>query len=41
MTGDALYSLHNDTDDEAEVLIMSTRLTEPPFEKQDGFWPES
>jgi uncharacterized cupin superfamily protein len=39
MTGDAFYSLHNDTDDEAELLIVSTRLADPPFEKQDGFWP--
>jgi uncharacterized cupin superfamily protein len=41
MTGDAPYSLHNDTGDEAEVLIMSTRLAEAPFEKHDDFWPES
>src|SRR5262245_43127081 len=39
MTGDACYSLHNDTGDEAEVLIFSTRVAEPSFEKQDGFWP--
>jgi uncharacterized cupin superfamily protein len=39
MTGDAFYSLHNDTDEEAEVLIFSTRTTEPGFEKQDDFWP--
>ena len=38
MTGDAFYSLHNDTDDEAEVMIFSTRLPEATFEKQDGFW---
>ena len=39
MTGDAFYSLHNDTDDEAEVMIFSTRLAEAPVEKQEGFWP--
>jgi uncharacterized cupin superfamily protein len=38
MTGDAFYSLHNDTEAEAEVLIFSTRAPEAGFEKQDGFW---
>jgi uncharacterized cupin superfamily protein len=39
MTGEEGYSLHNDTPAEAELLVFSTRLTEPPFEKVDGFWP--
>ena len=39
MTGDSFYSVHNDTEDEAELLIVSTRLAEPPLEKQDDFWP--
>jgi uncharacterized cupin superfamily protein len=39
MTGDRFYSLHNDTDAEAELLIFSARLADPPLEKQDGFWP--
>ena len=39
MTGDQPYSVHNDTDAEAELLIFSTRLADPPFDKQDGFWP--
>ncbi|MDQ3572136.1 MAG: cupin domain-containing protein [Actinomycetota bacterium] len=39
MTGDAFYSVHNDTDEEVELLIFSTRLEDPPSEKQDGFWP--
>ena len=39
MTGDAHYSVHNDTDAEAEMLIFSTRRADAPFEKQDGFWP--
>ena len=38
MTGDAFYSLHNDTDDEAELMIFSTRLPEATFEKQEDFW---
>ena len=37
--GDAYRSVHNDTDEEAELLIFSTRLAEPPLEKRDGFWP--
>jgi hypothetical protein len=39
MTGQDLYSVHNDTDAEAELLIFSTRLADPPAEKRDGFWP--
>jgi uncharacterized cupin superfamily protein len=39
MTGEESYSVHNDTADEAELIIFSTRLAEPPFEKQDSFWP--
>jgi mannose-6-phosphate isomerase-like protein (cupin superfamily) len=39
MTGDECYSVHNDTDAEAELIIFSTRLAEPPVEKQDDFWP--
>ena len=37
--GDAFRSVHNDTDDEAQLLIFSPRLDEPPLEKQDDFWP--
>ena len=37
--GDAYRSVHNDTEDEAELLIFSTRLAEPPLERQQGFWP--
>jgi mannose-6-phosphate isomerase-like protein (cupin superfamily) len=36
--GNAFRSVHNDTDDEAELLIFSPRLDEPPTEKQDDFW---
>jgi mannose-6-phosphate isomerase-like protein (cupin superfamily) len=38
MTGEQFYSVHNDTDAEAELLIFSTRLADAPIEKQDGFW---
>jgi uncharacterized cupin superfamily protein len=39
MTGEEPYSVHNDTDVETELLIFSTRLADPPFDKQDAFWP--
>jgi uncharacterized cupin superfamily protein len=39
MSGDVGYSVHNDTDAEAQLLVFSTRLASPPFEKVDGFWP--
>ena len=40
MTGEDFYSVHNDTDDDAELLIISTRLDEPRTEKSgDDFWP--
>jgi uncharacterized cupin superfamily protein len=37
--GEAFRSIHNDTSDEAEVLIFSPRLAEPPTEMKDDFWP--
>jgi hypothetical protein len=37
--GDAYRSVHNDTDDEAQLLIFSPRLTEPPLETRNDFWP--
>jgi mannose-6-phosphate isomerase-like protein (cupin superfamily) len=39
--GDAYRSVHNDTDDEAELLIFSPRREEPPTELQDDFWPSA
>jgi mannose-6-phosphate isomerase-like protein (cupin superfamily) len=39
MTGEEFYSVHNDASEEAELLIFSTRLPEPPIEKREGFWP--
>ena len=38
MTGDAPYSVHNDTEQEAELMIFSTRLADAPFEKHEEFW---
>ena len=34
MTGEAFYSVHNDSDADAELVIMSTQL-----EQQEAFWP--
>lgn len=39
MTGEDFYSVHNDTDAEAELVIFSARLADPPTEKSDDFWP--
>jgi mannose-6-phosphate isomerase-like protein (cupin superfamily) len=37
--GESYRSVHNDTDDEAQLLIFSARLAQPPLEKRDDFWP--
>ena len=39
MTGEEFYSVHNDTGSDAELMIFSTRLSEPPVEQQQDFWP--
>jgi len=39
VAGDAFRSVHNDTDAEAQLLVFSTRLAEPPVEMEEGFWP--
>jgi mannose-6-phosphate isomerase-like protein (cupin superfamily) len=36
--GDTYRSIHNDTADEAQVLIFSPRLENPPTEFQNDFW---
>jgi mannose-6-phosphate isomerase-like protein (cupin superfamily) len=36
--GDTFRSIHNDTDGEAQVLIFSPRLDDPPTEMQNDFW---
>lgn len=40
MTGDECYSVHNDTDSEAQLLIFSTRDPVATAERQDDFWPQ-
>jgi mannose-6-phosphate isomerase-like protein (cupin superfamily) len=37
--GDAFRSVHNDSDAEAQLLILSTRLDQPRLEQEQGFWP--
>jgi mannose-6-phosphate isomerase-like protein (cupin superfamily) len=39
MTGEEHYSLHNDTDRPAELIVFSTRLAEPLLDKREDFWP--
>jgi len=39
VAGDAFRSVHNDTDAEAQLLVFSTRLANPPVEMEEGFWP--
>jgi uncharacterized cupin superfamily protein len=36
--GEAFRSVHNDTAEEAELLIFSPRLAEPPVDRKEGFW---
>jgi mannose-6-phosphate isomerase-like protein (cupin superfamily) len=38
MTGQEFYSVHNDSDAEAQLLIFSARRVDAPLEKLDGFW---
>jgi mannose-6-phosphate isomerase-like protein (cupin superfamily) len=40
MTGEEFYAVHNDTGSEVELVLISTRLADAPFEKQENFWPE-
>lgn len=39
MTGEGFYSVHNDSDSDAELIILSTRDPDAETEKQDDFWP--
>jgi mannose-6-phosphate isomerase-like protein (cupin superfamily) len=39
MTGDAFYSVHNDSKSEAELFLFSTRDPQATTEQQQGFWP--
>jgi mannose-6-phosphate isomerase-like protein (cupin superfamily) len=39
MNGDAFYSVHNDSDSEAELFLFSTRDPDSTTEQQQNFWP--
>jgi len=39
MDGDSFYSVHNDSDADAELMIISARLEDMPTEQQEDFWP--
>jgi uncharacterized cupin superfamily protein len=39
LTGEDYYSIHNDTDSDCELVLISTRLDEPQTEHQQDFWP--
>ena len=41
MHGDTPYSVHNDTADDIELVIISARVAEMPTEKAENFWPGS
>ena len=39
MTGEDFYSVHNDTDSEVEVFIVSLKDEDNPTDQQPDFWP--
>jgi mannose-6-phosphate isomerase-like protein (cupin superfamily) len=39
MTGEEPYSVHNDADSDAELLLFSTRDPNATTERQEDFWP--
>ena len=40
MTGEDYYSVHNDTSENAELLLFSTRDPDATTERSDNFWPQ-
>ena len=40
IAGDAFRSVHNDTDEDAELLLFSTRDPNAATERADDFWPQ-
>lgn len=38
--GDTFRSIHNDGNEDAELLLFSTRDTDVVSEKRDDFWPD-
>ena len=39
MTGEDFYSVHNDSDSDAELVLISARVPEGNTEQQEDFWP--
>ncbi|MGH2985961.1 MAG: cupin domain-containing protein [Solirubrobacterales bacterium] len=40
MSGEDFYSVHNDSDADAELLLFSTRREDATTEQEQDFWPE-
>ena len=40
MTGEAFYSVHNDSDSVTELFLFSTRDPNSTTVQQQGFWPD-
>jgi uncharacterized cupin superfamily protein len=40
MSGEEFYSVHNDSEAEADLLLFSTRDEDATTERQDDFWPD-
>jgi mannose-6-phosphate isomerase-like protein (cupin superfamily) len=39
LTGDEPYSIHNDTDGDAELLLISTKRDDAETVRREDFWP--
>jgi mannose-6-phosphate isomerase-like protein (cupin superfamily) len=39
LTGEEPYSIHNDTDAEAELVLISTKRTDAETVREEDFWP--
>lgn len=39
LTGEEPYSIHNDTDGDAELLLISTKRDDAETVRQEDFWP--
>jgi mannose-6-phosphate isomerase-like protein (cupin superfamily) len=39
LSGEEPYSIHNDTDAEAELVLMSTKRSDAETVRQEDFWP--
>ena len=39
LSGEVPYSIHNDTDSEAELVLMSTKRADAETVREEDFWP--